>query len=1341
MSNITVSASRNLDDAVATALAGTISASTASTTVTGVGTAFNTTNTPLGAPLYSGTTFLGIINSITNTTTLLLRANSAATVSGVTGTVYRGLALENGDTITIDTGATLTINSDSRQSQQNAVLGITTISEGNLVVDGTQVWWVPFDASSGNVPDLGIQGTNDVTVGGTAVGEFLGVYTAIGSFPSVAGTAMPTTGYVKLRRKVATINDNDVLTFTANSATVTVNSTTGGQRGWLQIVGRETSTGATVSGYSTTTWTGDWFELGTLTGAIGEQLQHYVQDYCPAVQVETGSGTGVYEWWVSIPSLTRLTQTFTTTAGSDVITFSADINSSTIFRGNPIFGNEETFVGFIDRIPHSITNHSVTNGSPTVTSSAPTTSRFTENLYVGQQIFLQPSGGTKTGPYTIQSIASDSSLTLTSNYTGTNATNAIITSTTAKLTQNAFAALTTASIRTSSTAFIAIQSVGTDLRNKFFTSSLLGKLTFGGANVMQLPPAGARVRVPNIHISDAYIHTGTLTSSTSSATVTGVGTNFDANPTSTRIGSKLWAGNVFIGIISSIASATSLTLTTNAVNAVSGAGQISSDVISQFPQQAYVITNSLNAQTTISGMIGQMRINGSGAKFDVRRCAFTDSFGRAGSGSTANGTNELYVEDCALSRCTSGASYSGGFAAYNCAKVTFKNCFATFLNQVFPLDINNCADTTVEGGFYTRPETNTWSGQIQSCDKVYVKDTRFGNVGANFYNWRLSGCTEAYIKDWSYVGRLSTHSYAGNVSSVSVGIFDNQSVVWDGFTYVIDPPVSAQTGDNNADIRVRNWGTKTSPLSLGTSFSLSINRQNRRISLSNIYISGPTNNQVSFTGYQVFHHNSCANTTTSTGFPVFLSTAGYQRRLLTISSIGGVGGHFGETINNLTAPTQVTLLLACGSAKSTDYRSQIAFTEDVGAPFRRDGSGVRMPNLNDQITWTWTYWIKGLTAFANVAPTINGTNTGNFAITYDLDKGTGFSGTFKTLNAANLSAETGILATGVKVRVRAVTTTANAGNILNDIRFVGTTSITNINNNPYPDNEAIYTITGSLANTRAAIFRNSDGVLLYTNSSTAPIYMYPDWYADTDCTLRTRLPGYNSLESVFTLKELGGSFPVSQIDNNIPNTNPGTKSITITNHGASPVTWNSKQWSITITVTDGSSAATVAQWISWNQAQDSYSFDSTRHNMAYHDMVIAVGSNYETARGTVFGSAGAALKGVRVVDGSDNEIPGFSRMQADDGTYYSPAASYTLTVSNIINNSRILVRRTDTSAVIANQVVTTGSFTYTYTHTTDIPIEIVVRKGTTSPYYQEWKTTTTLSNSNNTQTANQISDE
>jgi ribonucleotide reductase beta subunit family protein with ferritin-like domain len=112
-----------------------------------------------------------------------------------------------------------------------------------------------------------------------------------------------------------------------------------------------------------------------------------------------------------------------------------------------------------------------------------------------------------------------------------------------------------------------------------------------------------------------------------------------------------------------------------------------------------------------------------------------------------------------------------------------------------------------------------------------------------------------------------------------------------------------------------------------------------------------------------------------------------------------------------------------------------------------------------------------------------------------------------------------------------------------------------------------------------------------------------------------------------------------------------------------------------------------------------------------------------------------------VVDAGGNEVPGFARMQADDGTYYSPAASYTLTVGSIVNGSRILVRRTDTQAVIANQTVAGSSFAYSYTHTSDIPVEIVVRKATSAPFFQEWRTTTTLAASNNQQTANQPLDE
>jgi hypothetical protein len=86
------------------------------------------------------------------------------------------------------------------------------------------------------------------------------------------------------------------------------------------------------------------------------------------------------------------------------------------------------------------------------------------------------------------------------------------------------------------------------------------------------------------------------------------------------------------------------------------------------------------------------------------------------------------------------------------------------------------------------------------------------------------------------------------------------------------------------------------------------------------------------------------------------------------------------------------------------------------------------------------------------------------------------------------------------------------------------------------------------------------------------------------------------------------------------------------------------------------------------------------------------------------------------------------------------SVSATLTIDGIVSGSSILIRRTDTQAVLAN--ATTGtSYAYSYTVSGSIPIEIVVRKATTSPFYQQWRTTTTLAGVNATITANQALDE
>lgn len=210
------------------------------------------------------------------------------------------LGLLNGETITLN-NSTLNIDSDVRWGQNAAVLGAMTISAtlgGNINVDGTKTWWIPFDAPSGNVPTLGTWNVQNCT-GGTsgATGEFLGIFTALGVAPSASGGAIPSTGFIKFRSKVGDFVDNEVITLPGGS-TITVNSATGGQRGWIHLAALEATT-VTVPRLGRFQTRGDWFELGLTNGADDQTFQFPVLDACPAIQIETAAGSGVFEWYLN----------------------------------------------------------------------------------------------------------------------------------------------------------------------------------------------------------------------------------------------------------------------------------------------------------------------------------------------------------------------------------------------------------------------------------------------------------------------------------------------------------------------------------------------------------------------------------------------------------------------------------------------------------------------------------------------------------------------------------------------------------------------------------------------------------------------------------------------------------------------------------------------------------------------------------------------------------------------------------------------------------------------------------------------------------------------------------
>lgn len=1028
------------------------------------------------------------------------------------------LGLLNGENITINSDAILTINSDVRWAQNAAVPNNIDINQGKLLIDATEVWWIPYDGGTGTVPALGTRGTQNVTRSGTAIGEFLGIWTALGVAPSASGGATPATGYLKLRSKSATLNDNDVLTL-SNGATVTINSATGGQRGWIHYVGAEgtTSTNGRVAvprlGELQTL--GDWFVLGTSNGTSGQTFQHYVADFVPALQVETGNGTGVYEWW----------------------------------------GN---------------------------------------------------------------AIAADFTATL----------------------------------------------IATDERGRYFTSTSAGVITFGGATFGKLPPNGARIRVPNIHVS----------SSTS--------TNWAANTFNTTTPTNRHA---FVSSGGSI----------DANYFILNGGMYSADSLS------YKVANSCGADAAFYDHNTATPPNNiSSVIFDNVSAARMQSTVQFASFSLLYCSNINY-SNCASFHSSGSGTNQGSFIISNSSSITLDNCFALCGKSIDPVVINYCNGVTISNMKIASAATNQPISMTGNTDiivtnlSITARVTETGSLGA--YGISFTGCVNVLVDGVSkFQGTSSPSLYLVRALS------------------------------QTKNIRIRNIGTRGSPLTMGTGRGTISLANSSDIFVSKIYSSAGTQTNDSVMSVlncdnlvisdygdpSAYSSQSLWLDATNTTFIKRSASGGakiYQSTLAngrTPNTFTAFGTHF---LEEEVSATEVQLTVNAGVEKS-NYQSSIdAYTDDVGTILRDGTNGLLLRALNDQVTWTWNYWIRGLTGFANTTPVMSGTNTTNITLTYDIDKGTGFSGTFKAATGANLSGETGILPTGVKLKIRAKCTTANSANVLRSIGIYGITSGTDITGNYYPYNEPLVNVTGIVSGSLAAVFRNSDGKRLDTKSGTTEIKMYPEWFSNTTCTLRARKPGYDAVTSEFTLTESGLSYPVSQVDNTIANTNPGSLGITVTNHGASPVTWNGKQYSITITVTDSSTPAQIAQWISWHTAQDSFSLNNSFHNMAWPSMVIPAGTSFETQRGTLFGSAGASLKGVRIVDGSGNGIAGFTRFQADDGTYYQPPVSATFELTNLKNNTEVRVYKvSDMSELAGQENVTTGTFSYSYVWSSDIPILVSI---------------------------------
>ena len=192
--------------------------------------------------------------------------------------------------------------------------------------------------------------------------------------------------------------------------------------------------------------------------------------------------------------------------------------------------------------------------------------------------------------------------------------------------------------------------------------------------------------------------------------------------------------------------------------------------------------------------------------------------------------------------------------------------------------------------------------------------------------------------------------------------------------------------------------------------------------------------------------------------------ATYKNCGLTAATTGQVsvyGTHWGTRFTSATAGF-VDLL---GNEPTSASAAQ-CFASGGLPQFNSSGS-VLLTKAGDQVTWEMPFFAIGYTAFTNALTTATGTNVtwtsgstwGNHTIEFAINTGSGY-GAWTALNAVNLNAQAINSTTGFKLKVRATTLTANAGNILTRLAIPMTTTSAAQQTSLYPLSVNTVTFTG-----------------------------------------------------------------------------------------------------------------------------------------------------------------------------------------------------------------------------------------------------------------------------------------
>ena len=150
-----------------------------------------------------------------------------------------------------------------------------------------------------------------------------------------------------------------------------------------------------------------------------------------------------------------------------------------------------------------------------------------------------------------------------------------------------------------------------------------------------------------------------------------------------------------------------------------------------------------------------------------------------------------------------------------------------------------------------------------------------------------------------------------------------------------------------------------------------------------------------------------------------------------------------------------------------------------------------MGAIGDKAIFEDSCFRLGHTGFMNTTPTMSGGTIGNYTLEYQIDIGSGYSGTWELLNGTNLSAITVNPVIGFKMKIQITTTSTNS----TPITYLRIDTISTLagQQNVYPLDTITLTITGLQLGSDVVVYRHSDMSVLGSvdaNSASSWSYIY-----------------------------------------------------------------------------------------------------------------------------------------------------------------------------------------------------------------------------------------------------------